>query len=178
MDIIESIFYHLGNNGPFLLIIESLLLLRKKEIYFNYYVIGSFLNILLNFFLKKIIKEPRPSVDKNTFELVLKEINNKKLKSILSHDVFGMPSGHAQGVIFSTTYTFLVLQNESWRIIFFYSIVSVVTLIQRVRYKFHTLKQIFVGSITGFLFSYLVYYLATQKNKGLMEEKMEEYCPI
>lgn len=178
MDVLEKSFYRVGSYGPILLIIPSLLLLRSKEVYFNYYVLASFLNILLNNFLKGLIQEPRPSVDKKTFDLALKHMKSTNYRNAFSHDVFGMPSGHTQSVIFSTAFVFLVLKHESWMTFFFYVFISIITMVQRIQYKFHTVNQVIAGGFVGILFAYLVYYLASQKSKGILKEKEDENAPM
>jgi membrane-associated phospholipid phosphatase len=178
MNLMENCFYQIGSYGPILLIIQSLFLLRSKEIYFYYYVIASFINILLNHFLKILIQEPRPSVDKKTFDLALKHMKSKNYRNSISYDVFGMPSGHTQSVLFSSTFVYLVLKHESWMTFFFYAVISLITMAQRIQYKFHTLNQVIVGGIIGTVFAYLVYYLASQKRKGELKEKEEENGPI
>jgi hypothetical protein len=44
---LEQLFYQVGNNGPFILTITSLLLLKNKQYYFDFYLIGSIVNLLL-----------------------------------------------------------------------------------------------------------------------------------
>ena len=178
MNFMENTFYQVGSYGPLLLIIQSLFLLRNKEVYFYYYIIASFINILLNYFLKVVIQQPRPSVDKKTFDLALKHMKSTNYRSALSYDVFGMPSGHTQSVLFSSTFTYLVLKEESWTTFFFYAVISFVTMTQRIQYKFHTLGQVLVGGILGMAFAYLVYYLASQKQKGVVKEKEDDDGPI
>lgn len=178
MNFMESVFYQVGSYGPILLIIQSLFLLRNKEVYFHYYVIASFFNILLNHFLKLLIQEPRPSVDKKTFDLALKHMKSTHYRNAISYDVFGMPSGHTQSVLFSSTFVYLVLKQETWTTFFLYAVISLVTMMQRIQYKFHTLGQVLVGGIIGITLAYLVYYLATQKGKGVLKEKEEDNGPI
>ena len=174
MELLEKIFYEVGSFGPLILILSSLLLLRTKETYFNYYVIGTFLNILLNMFLKVMIKEPRPSVDKRTFDLALKHMQSKHYGKTISQDVFGMPSGHTQSVLFSTVYVLLILKDKSWKIPLFYIVLCLITMFQRVQYQFHTVKQVVVGSIIGASFAFMLYYLASQKIKGALKAKAQD----
>jgi len=178
MQLLEKIFYELGNYGPVFLIIRTLVLLRKKEIYFDYYLFGSFISSLLNQFLKIMIKEPRPSVDKKTFDLALKHAKNSNYISSISHDAFGMPSGHAQSVMYSTCFIFLVLKNENINMILFYLLISLITIIQRVQYKFHSINQVIVGSFIGIIFAYIVYYLASRNKEGVLKEKEDDNAPF
>lgn len=174
MEIIEKLFYEIGNTGPFLLIIRSLILLRKKDVYFNYFAAGSFINFLLNNFLKMIIKEPRPSVDKKTFELALKHMQNKNYVKAISNDLLGMPSGHVQSVLFTTVYILLVEKHLNWKNLLYYLVICLITIVQRVQYKFHTINQVLVGGVLGIIFGYLLYYLASKKTKGSQKEKEDD----
>lgn len=176
----EQLFYQIGNNGPFILWISSLLLLRHKNTYFVFYLFGYVFNILLNQVLKILLKQPRPSIDTKTFDLALKQM--KKVNSyanLISYDaVLGMPSGHAQGVFYSAAYVFLVLNPLSNNIILFYLSVIFTTVVQRVYYRFHTVAQIMVGAIIGVTYAYVIYLLANKHIKGSLKERAEEYGPF
>jgi membrane-associated phospholipid phosphatase len=97
-------------------------------------------------------------------------------KNYIPFDIFGMPSGHSQSAAFSTLFIFLGLKNYS--ILYFYLIITIITMIQRVVYDYHTLFQVFVGILVGMAFSYCMYYLAQQKMKGIIREKPDDFGPI
>jgi membrane-associated phospholipid phosphatase len=182
---LEQVFYQVGNNGPFILTISSLLLLKNKQYYFEFYLIGSIVNFILNQFLKLLIKQPRPSVDQKTFDLAMKHMKSTtNYANLISYDkVLGMPSGHAQGVLFSTAFIYFVFyqlkpNNTNTNILLFYLFISFITIIQRVYYKFHTINQIIVGGLLGIGFSYLVYNCATKKLKGSLKWREEENGPL
>lgn len=101
-------------------------------------------NSLLNFILKAIIKQPRPKGDLN--------LNGKKHSPRILSDVYGMPSGHAQGVVLSTVYIYSVLKNVE--ITTFYILLSLLTMSQRVIYKNHTISQVLVGAFVGAFIGY------------------------
>jgi membrane-associated phospholipid phosphatase len=177
----QQLFYQIGNNGPFILWISSLLLLRNKKTYFIFYLIGYIFNILLNQVLKICFKQPRPSIDSKTFDLALKQM--KKVNSyanLISYDaVLGMPSGHTQGVFYSTAFVFFVLSQKnpiSNLILFFYLSVVLITILQRVYYRFHTVAQIIVGAIIGITYAYIIYLLANKHIKGSLKGRAEEYA--
>ena len=136
----------IGVLGPCILFFLTILLLHKKYTFFSLiYVIGFVLNILLNFFLKLTIREPRPIGNKSVFG---KGISKNYI------DKFGMPSGHAQEVFYSTVFIYFVLQN--WKITLFYLAISLVTIYQRWKYKNHTINQLIVGGMVGSLMGYLM----------------------
>ena len=87
-----------------------------------------------------------------------------------------MPSGHSQNVLFSTVFVFLSLRRKD--ILYIYLFISLLIISQRVVYNYHTLLQVIVGSIIGALFGYFVYYLARQKIKGSITEKLDDFGPI
>jgi membrane-associated phospholipid phosphatase len=83
-----------------------------------------------------------------------------------------MPSGHAQSCVFSTTFVFLSIKKYNSLII--YLLLSFTTMYQRVKYNFHTIFQIIVGSIVGFLLASLFYYFSQEKMKGVIREKKDD----
>jgi membrane-associated phospholipid phosphatase len=103
--------------------------------------------------------------------------------NMISYDkVLGMPSGHSQGVFFSTAFMYFVFYylkpNTNTNILLFYLFISFVTIIQRVYYKFHTINQIIVGGFIGIGFSFLIYSWATKKIKGSLKGRQEENGPL
>jgi uncharacterized protein YneF (UPF0154 family) len=51
-------------------------------------------------------------------------------------------------------------------------------MIQRVVYNHHTVLQVCVGAIIGSVVGYFFYYIATQKVKGQIREKPDDFGPI
>lgn len=158
-----------GYLAPFILFFTSICILRSKSYLFIYYIIGFGLNILLNILLKSIIQQPRPKED---IKLINIAKNNGKR---ISYDVYGMPSAHAQLCFYSLIYIYLVFKNWNWTI-FFYTIISLSTLYQRVKYKNHTLPQVLVGAFVGALFSYLIFFTSKKNIGGKWLKKKEEYA--
>jgi len=156
-----------GYYGPIILGVLSLFLLYPTKMYLIIYVLGFILNIVVNNILKQIIKQPRPKGDF--------DIHNPSKKHNYGHNpiqVYGMPSGHSQMVIFSTVYTYLVFKNI--KLTLFYLLLSLNTIIQRVRYRNHTVMQVIVGSLVGGLVAYLVYNYASKKLVGKLKMKPDD----
>ena len=172
MDIITNLIYEIGNYGPFILFFISLFLLYKKQNLLSYYVVGIFINTIINLILKVTLQQPRPSEDPKLFNLALKKGKYFFSNNIIPLDIFGMPSGHAQSCVFSTTFIFLTTKKINLFII--YILLSLLTIYQRVKYNYHTLFQVIVGSIVGFLFGYLFYYFSQENLKGLIREKKDD----
>lgn len=146
---IEKIVDHVGFNGPIILFSLALVLLRHKRKMLFIYIIGSVINVIVNYLLKMIIKEPRPVEDNINLEWT--QINEKRENT----DKYGMPSGHAQITWFSTIFVFLVLKDFKW--LLFFMAISLNTVFQRFKYNNHTLLQLIVGSIVGLTLGYLFY---------------------
>ena len=162
----------LGYFGPQILCILSLILLFEKSMMLKYYLFGYVVNIILNIVLKGIIKEPRPNEDKHMFNIWL---NNGMKTDRHWFDRFGMPSGHSQGVFYSTAFIFFALKNSNWAILFL--LISLNTMYQRVKYKNHTLKQVIVGALVGSLVGWGFYYFSKVALKGKLKEKDDDNAP-
>jgi len=175
MDILSTIFDRFGQYGPVILIIYSCYLLWDKSNLFFYYIVGIFINAILNLIIKGIIQEPRPSEDLKTFELSLKNGRRFLFKDGIPHDIFGMPSGHTQSSLFSTIFIFLSLKNLN--ILRVYLLISFIIMAQRVAFKHHTIPQVIVGAIVGGLFGYFMFYMAQNKLMGIIREKIDDYGP-
>ena len=113
----------IGEKGPLILMIISVFLLWSRKNQLIYFIIGSFVNLLINIFLKGIFQQPRPSdnIDTKTFNLALKNGNQFIFKNGIPYDIFGMPYGHVQLCLFYTTFVFLSLNQ--------YNIISIYLLI-------------------------------------------------
>jgi membrane-associated phospholipid phosphatase len=174
--LLKNLFNYIGNLGPLFLFFFSLFFLWNKENLLFYYILGTFVNIILNLIIKGLVQQPRPLEDEKLFKLALQNGNRFVFKDGIPFDIFGMPSGHAQYSLFSTMFIYLSLRRLN--ILYIYAIISIITLIQRVVYKYHTIFQIFVGSIIGIWMSYIFYILSQQKIKGKIREKVDDFGPI
>jgi membrane-associated phospholipid phosphatase len=93
-----------------------------------------------------IIKEDRP---KNPLSYIDDDL-------IKGSQIYGMPSGHAQ--IISFAITFLILTNNSKYLIIPSIFIGILTLIQRWKYRRHSIEQLLAGSFVGSFFSYITFY--------------------
>jgi membrane-associated phospholipid phosphatase len=177
MNIITKTIDKIGQHGPFILLFISFYLFWNKPTIGFYYLVGFFINSILNTILKGIIQEPRPNDDKNKFNIALKNAKRPLFKDTgMPFDIFGMPSGHTQSCFYSTIFVFLTLGKIN--ILILYLLISFITIYQRVEYKFHTIMQTVVGAIVGSFFAYYLYYLVKQKTKGKIRGKPDDYGPI
>lgn len=155
----------IGYYSPVILFLYSVLVLRKKMNYLNFYCVGFVLDRLLNMILKHMIQQPRPSDETELFNIML---NNER--GVI--DKYGMPSGHAESCFYSTFFVYFVTKDTKTFII--QLVISLTGLYQRHDCKAHSILQVFVGSIIGIGFAY-VYYLYSEKTiKGLLKSKKDD----
>lgn len=163
-------FDYIGYFGPQLLFFATLFLIRNKQTFLFWYIIGYALNIGLNIVLKLWMQEPRPSEDYALFNISL--THGKRIW----FEQYGMPSGHAQGVFYSTLFIGLLLK-QPW-ITMVYLFISIYTVIQCVQYKNHTVSQVIWGSIIGAIMGIIFYFLSTKKLIGIITNKQDDNAPI
>lgn len=145
----------IGWNGFIILFVITVVLLKNKSNLLIYYVVGIVINYFLNYGLKGLIKQPRPSGD---FELINIATHNGKR---FGNEIFGMPSGHSQLAFYSVVFIHLALNNV--KITALYLLFAIVTMYQRVKYRNHTVLQVVVGSLIGSVIGY-VFFIIAQKN--------------
>ena len=166
---IVYIFHLIAFIGPIILLTITTLLLWKKETLLFYFILGAIINIGLNFLLKDLFKEPRPSGNEQIIQLAIN--NGKRFGS----QVYGMPSGHAQTAFYCAMFIFLSLNN--WKIAAFYLAMALFTCYQRYIYKEHTLWQLFVGSLVGSIMGSISFNASKKKKMGLLIPKPEDGAP-
>jgi membrane-associated phospholipid phosphatase len=142
----------IGFYGPIILFILTIIMLWGSLKYLNVFLIFSFLNIIINNILKNIIKAPRPHNPN-------KNIIYNKFEKTNGIDTYGMPSGHAQSVSFATLYMYLVTKSEG--LLIGSSFIGMLSLLQRYRFKRHSIKQLLIGVIVGCSVAYTSYNLST-----------------
>ena len=171
-----TLLKQIGGYGPFILMIISIFLLRNKWNLLFYYILFFGVSILINLVVKGIIQQPRPSIDPKTFNLMMKNKERYIYKHGIPYDIFGMPSGHSQSVIFSTIFVYFSLRD--FKILLLYVLVSTITLFQRVTCDHHTVSQVIVGSSIGFILGYIGYTMAKINIEGKKTAKKDDYGPI
>jgi len=112
------------------------------------------INILLNFFLKRIFRQPRP---KKQLEISIPFLDGFIFKD------FGMPSGHAQIAAFVTTFFLLYAKQYKYIIGTIFIAITISTLYQRYKYRAHSIFQIIIGAIIGVLMGLTNFYFEIVK---------------
>jgi len=176
MEIFLELFDKIGFLGPVIVNITSGYLLWDKQTLLFYYIFGVCFDVLLNLVLKGLIQHPRPSENIQTFNLALTHGRRFLFKNGMPYDIFGMPSGHAESVFFSTVFIYCALKKKY--ILYGYLFMSLIVISQRVFFMHHTPLQVFVGAIIGTAFGFFVYYLARLNLKGHITEKLDDFGPI
>jgi len=171
-----TILKKIGQNGPLLLLIFTIFLLRNKYNFLFYYILFLIISLLVNIVLKGIIQQPRPSIDTKTFQKMMKNKERFIYKHGIPYDIFGMPSGHSQSVLMSTIFIYLSLRDI--KVFILYLFVTLITLTQRVIDNHHTVLQVICGSIIGILLAVVAYKMAQKNIEGKKTEKEDDYGPI
>jgi membrane-associated phospholipid phosphatase len=169
-DALNNFLHYIGYLGPNLLLITTIILLINKTTLTIIYVLGFSFNIILNFLLKGIIQQPRPSEDKHLFNAM---INAGKR---IGPDKYGMPSGHAQSVFYSLAFVHFSIKNNY--ITFLYLLLCLNTMYQRVLFQNHTIEQVIVGAFFGIAVGALFYFQATKLLLGDLKSKQDDNGPI
>lgn len=156
MNIIIETIDIVGLYGPAILFFPSLILLYSTKPYFYVYITMSLINLFLNNGLKLWVREPRPQ----------NPISYYDDNQITGAQYYGMPSGHAQSVLFSTVFVFLTTRSP--HLLIWYVFISSLSIYQRWKYRRHTANQLIIGSIIGMTVAYVSftmtkYYLETYK---------------
>ncbi len=144
--------------------------LYVKNSYFTIYIIGFMFSGLINYILKGLFKQPRPIDDKHLFNL------EKMYRSVLTFENYGMPSGHTQSVFYTTTFTYLALENHLLLVCSIF--ISLLTIYQRVQSKQHFLSQTIVGAIIGGILGFAFYKYAKNQLQGPIKPKEDDYGPL
>jgi dolichyldiphosphatase len=147
MNFIKDNLDYIGFIGPIITTIITAISLFEKPPYLFSFIFGSLLNNSLNELLKVWIKEPRPKNPSNY-------IDNT---NITGPHKYGMPSGHAQITAFTTIFLILTKGPLTWILLSIF--IYFLTIYQRWSFRRHTLEQLFIGTIIGGLFGYIIFWI-------------------
>jgi membrane-associated phospholipid phosphatase len=139
------IFDYIGHYGPIIVFIITI----SNIFYMKYYLWSFFLLTLINAKLNEIfklyIREHRPN----------NQISFIDHNSLTGAHLYGMPSGHAQGISFSIIYLYLV--KHSLPLLFLTLFIGGLTLYQRWKFHRHSIEQLSIGFIIGSFLGYFAY---------------------
>lgn len=142
IDKYTDFLYGIGFFSEIIMPIMVVFLLYSKWFSISIFFIGYIINALFNIVLKRFIRDKRP----------LKPIpflaDEKFQKSGAQY--YGMPSGHSQNVFYCIAYLFYSIPKQiDWVLLSF--IIGLLTIWERYVFHNHTIRQLVVGSILGFL---------------------------
>ena len=146
-------FDFIGYYGPIILLIVTIMLMISRTKVLTLYIVFFIINIFLNKALKLLIREPRPAGD------IL--FTNKE--NTEGSEQYGMPSGHAQSVAFTSMFLYLFTKPPNGYLIMGACFIWIITLYQRYKYKRHSISQLLVGSTVGALVATLCNKIYTYK---------------
>jgi membrane-associated phospholipid phosphatase len=156
MILFYAILAYIGFWGPLILMGLSICILSRLPFrQLGAYGIGQLGSSLVNYVAKGLIRQPRPSSETvhyftwDSFEDRFHKANRMGVQE------YGMPSGHAQSVFFSLMFMHYAVKND-W-LTFFYFCIAIITAVQRIIYKNHSLEQVITGGIIGGCLGYLAW---------------------
>jgi membrane-associated phospholipid phosphatase len=146
-------FDYIGYYGPIILLIATIILMMARTKVLILYITFFIINAYLNRVLKLLIREPRPIGN-----ILFNNSENTK-----ESEQYGMPSGHAQSVAFTTMFLYLFTKPPNMYLIMGAFFIGVITLYQRYKYKRHSVSQLLVGTTVGALVAALCNKIYTYK---------------
>jgi membrane-associated phospholipid phosphatase len=164
----EHIIDFIGFHGPEILFITSIGYLYVKHNYVTIYTIGFVANNIINYILKGLFMQPRPTDNEQLFKM------ERMYRKVMTFERYGMPSGHAQSVLYSTIFIYFATQNIMLTL--FYTLVSLATLYQRVASEHHFFSQTIAGAIIGGTIGFACYKYTRNHIQGSLKPKKDDYA--
>ena len=161
---ILSTFDLLGYYGPWIQGVITIVNLRDQGYYMLGFIFFLYIDILLNKWLKMEFKEPRPSSRDEEKGIPFK-MSDPNIFGFPTADQYGMPSGHAQQILYETFYLYFVKKSKLFLLEGLF--LSGLTIYQRWKYKKHSVKQLAYGSIIGIIVAYIGYFITSKLLKTI-----------
>jgi membrane-associated phospholipid phosphatase len=159
----------IGFYGPWIQGVINVSQLIMQKYYLLGYVGFAYVNIFINKWLKINYKEARPAAQEETGLPI--QMSDPDIFGMPNADIYGLPSGHAQQILFSVFYLFFV--KRSVFLLIGGLFLSALTVYQRWKYKRHSIKQLIYGSSIGIVISYIGYYITSRVIKNMYEVNMK-----
>lgn len=131
------------------------------------FVVGLVINGIVNHLLKMTIRAPRPNEDVRLFQM------EKASGRPIETQRYGMPSHHAQMMLYMTVFLYLTFRNK-W-LLLISGLASLYVCFMRVKENKHTFWQVFVGAWVGGFIAAIVYYwgwmwISKKRETGIRED--------
>jgi len=201
---IDNIIYQIGTNGPAALFFVSLFVLYTKTKYTTVFVIGSFVNVLVNYLLKGIFAQPRPGDTTMEIEKMYRGIRNfnrfgmPSLVNYLLKGIFAQPRPGDTTMEIEKMYrgirnfnrfgmpsghtqlavfslVFIHLATRDIRLTTGYLAITLLVIYQRVHYGYHYIGQTVIGALFGCLFAWLFFRYGEKVHKGTVGFKKDDF---
>lgn len=166
LDAIKDALYYIGEYGPSILWVLSVVVLYKLPSYLGMFIFGSVVSIITNYLLKGLFQQPRPNQDAYIQSI------ERQYRGIIGFGRYGMPSGHTQSAVFTTIYIWFATKNTKLTLLCL--IISIITMYQRVEYNFHTIAQVISGACVGALIAYFFFLNVKKANKTKLKHKPDD----
>ncbi len=132
----------IGFLGPLLVACIAFYGLWGSHKYLLTYVCFFLVNMIVNKWIKLWVRQPRPTGGKS----ILGELYG-------GADEYGMPSAHAQSVLYSTIFLYLAKGDIVWLLSGLG--IAILTIYQRWSYRRHTIAQLLIGALCGCVVAYI-----------------------
>jgi membrane-associated phospholipid phosphatase len=152
----------IGFYGPILLCSAHMYVLRRRFFYLFSYLFFFCVNLGFNTLLKTIIREPRPETQTN-YNFVDELTTTKSAYG----QQYGMPSGHTQTLFYSISFAFLA--TKSVPLLISSLGLAIITIIQRLKYKKHTVAQLGMGAVFGTIVGTTVFFGTRMYLRGFLD---------
>ena len=143
----------IGFLGPLLVACIAFYGLWGSNKYLLTYVCFFLVNMVVNKSIKLWVRQPRPTGGKSILGEVYGEVYG-------GADEYGMPSAHAQSVLYSTIFLYLANGDVVWLLSGLG--IAILTIYQRWSYRRHTIAQLFVGAVCGCVVAYIANFTANR----------------
>ena len=152
---VEKIGDILGITGPIILFFYALYALQKYPPYLSVFVPGFLANVLINLIIKRIVREPKPMRNFDDTIVLDSYYQHEWLIWLERTNEYGMPSMFVQSACFITAFLYQVLC--SFKVLFFTSMIVLLTVYYQYKYRIHTVFQILAGMGLGSLLGILTF---------------------
>jgi hypothetical protein len=153
-----NVFDYIGFYAPdAVAVIVGILLLNQVK-FLAVYILFFFINQWINRTLKDNIKQPRPTGSRPL-------VGESYPKTS-----YGMPSYHAQKIIFAITFLYLVKQNVHFLLVGLF--IAGLTIFQRWKYRAHSVAQLATGAALGASIAYFGYFITNQYLRRIKDKPL------
>lgn len=143
--------------------------------YLYYYVIGYVISVILNLFLKRAIRQPRPKEDTALLSITTQDKQYLFREASLPYSIYGMPSFTSQMCFYSSIYLLLSLPKGSITGYFLLLLSVLASLMKFLSSQDASFLQIIVGAAIGMVMASAFHFFSKRRLRAdRMEEKKDD----